>query len=74
MFDFESFAKIVLWGVAIICTIFAIGTAMLMWYYAFTHAGKLEVILMRLRGYAPRYRWTWVILAGLAWTALACFK
>ena len=72
--DFIKFLHISIWVLAIGSTLVSIIGAIGMYYYNYTVAGKMEVIMMQLKGRVPVYRWTALIIATFAWIALACFK
>ena len=73
--DVILFFKIISWIVAIIGTAHALLGVLVMFYYHCTEAGKLERAAMAfVRGAVPTYRWTPLIAAIVAWTAIFSFR
>jgi len=72
MFDFTQFLKIICWVLAISCGIL---TATSVWYFHHlsTQAGKIEVLMMNLKGETVTFRWRFPLIFLLAVIALCCF-
>lgn len=75
MFDFVTFAKIVLWVVAAGAGIMTILTCCGNYYYHCTAKGKLELMLMQIRERSTiTFKWRFPLLFLFATIALFCFN
>lgn len=74
MFDWNYFIKAVAWVIAIGGSILTLLQVALSSYYTFSHRGRLEVLMMRLEGTQPVFRWKTVLWTIVAWIAVFSFR